>query len=155
MVRVTVEVDCCQPHHKELRIIPRLGVVREVEGNVLPTPGLVGFRKGELLMAFSLTSTQQVSLAVTVTDKKGNPAKVQDPSWLTDTPAVLALTPAADNMSCVVSAVGALGTAKVTFSADADMGTGVQQILGTLDVEVVAGTATVVSIQPGAPSEQP
>jgi len=105
---------------------------------------------------FQMTYSQQVTLSVAFTDKKGNPAAVDGvPEWSTDNPTVLALTPAADGLSCLVKAAGPLGTAKVTLKADADLGAGVTDIVGTFDVEITAGVATTVTITAGTPEEQP
>ncbi len=107
-------------------------------------------------MAFTLTDSQQVPVSVAITDKKGNPAKVDGvPVWQVDNPNVLALTPAADGMSCLVAAVGPLGTAKVSMTADADLGAGITEIIGVLDIEVTGGTATTVVLTPGTPTDQP
>lgn len=107
-------------------------------------------------MAFSLTATQQCDLTIAVTDAKGNPAPVDGPpQWFVDNPAVLALTPAADGMGCLVAAVGPLGTALVSVKADADLGAGVVELVGTLEVEVTAGQAALMAIVPGVPTEQP
>ncbi len=107
-------------------------------------------------MAFELTDCQQVTLSVTFLDKKGNPARVDGaPAWLVDNPNVLALTPAADGLSCLVSAVGPLGSALVTLTADADLGAGVVSVIGTFAVDVTAGAATTVAITAGTPEEQP
>jgi len=107
-------------------------------------------------MAFQLIDSQSVSLSVKVVDKKGNDAKVDGvPEWLVDNTEVLALTPAADGLTCVAAAVGPLGTATVTFKADADLGAGVTPLLGTLEVQVVGGQAVTVTVVPGTPTEQP
>ena len=68
---------------------------------------------------------------------------------------VLALTPAGDGMSCIVAAVGAIGTGIVTLTADADMGGGVKPVIGTLEVSITAGEATNVVLTPSTPTEQP
>lgn len=147
-----------RPYKKRrVYVLPILGVVSEQSGPVAPTPQFRGWPiQGELLMAFTLTDSQQVTITVQITDKKGNPAKVDGPPvWLVDNPNVLALTPAADGMSCLVAAVGPLGTGKVSMTADADLGAGITEIVGVLDGEVTAGTATNVVLTPGAPTEQP
>lgn len=141
-----------------IRMIPVLGVIRESTGPVAPTPERRSSFPviGELLMAFTLTTTQQVTLSVAFTDKKGNPAQVDGtPQWFVDNPAVLALTPAADGMSCLVAAINPLGIAKVSVQADADLGAGVVDVVGVLDCEVTAGMASVVVITPGVVEEQP
>lgn len=153
----TFNIFCEERGHRVL--IPVLGPVREQDTPARPTPQ---YRtpwpsiKGELLAMFTLTDTQQVSLSVVFTDKKGQPAKVDGvPEWLVDNPNVLALKPATDGLSCVVSAVGPLGTATVSLKADADLGTGVTSITGSFGVEVTGGAATGVTITPGTPTEQP
>jgi len=139
-------------------MIPVIGPVREVTGVVKPTPQyqrwpLVG---GQLLVALSMTVTQQVGLSVTFTDSKGNPASVDGvPTWLCDNTDVLALIPAGDGRSCLAQAVGAVGTSTISMTADADMGSGVEPIIGTLEVQVTAGKATQVVITAGTPVEQP
>ena len=54
-------------------------------------------------------------------------------------------------MSAVVEAVGPLGTAQVSVSADADTGEGVATITALADIEVLASQATAVGISFGVP----
>lgn len=143
---------------KKVRIVFILSRFREAPGNVAPTPQHAGPRHfGVPLVATQLTDSQQMDVTPAFADKKGNPAKVEDGSiqWMTDNPNLLALTPSADGKTCTVVAVGPLGTATVTMKADADLGAGVSELVGTLEVEVTAGTATVVTLNPGTPTEQP
>lgn len=103
-----------------------------------------------------LTDTQNAPLGVKITDKKGNPAQVQNPTWASSDTTVATVTPdAGDPLKATVSAVGPTGTAEVSFDGDADLGDGVSPIIGTLSVVVLAGPATVVEIQAGTPVEQP
>lgn len=114
------------------------------------------FPTGEVLLMFQMTDSQQVRLGVEFKDKRGNPARVEGvPEWLVDNPNVLALQPAGDGLSCVAAAVGPLGTARVTLKADADLGAGVTELLGTFEAEVVGGEATTVAITAGTPEERP
>ena len=105
----------------------------------------------------TITATQQFPVSVTVRDKKGNKAQVQNPTWTSSEPETATVTPdTADPLKAVVAAVGPVDEASmITFEADADMGDGVKPILATLDLVVTAGEATVVEIVAGAPSEQP
>src|SRR5262245_31637516 len=105
-------------------------------------------------MQLVLTATQNAPVTATCTDSKGNPAKVQDPAWSSSDPTIVSLVANTDPMKVTVSAVGPLGAALVTFTADADLGTGVVPVIGTMDVVVNPGQATVVAIQAGAPVEQ-
>lgn len=100
-------------------------------------------------MSYILKATQQVDLSITVTDKRGNPATVQNPSFASSDEAVVSVVD--EGLTAVASAVGTPGTATVTFTGDADLGEGVSPITGVLDVEVVAGDAAVVNITAGTP----
>lgn len=107
-------------------------------------------------MAFTITDSQQVPVVVQFVTKKGNPAPVDGiPEWTTDNSDVFSLTPAADGMSCVVAAAGPLGLGKVQVTADADLGAGVQHVIGVLDGTVTGGNAATVVLTPGTAEEQP
>ncbi len=141
---------------RRLRIVPMLGAITEQSSPVTKTPKFHSCLKGETLMAFTMTDSQQTTMSVKFVDKKGQPAKVDGaPEWSTDNTDVLALTPAADGLSCLVAAAGPLGDGTITLKADADLGAGVVPLIGTVDVSVTGGQATVVTIDPGTPSEQP
>lgn len=161
-VRLTVTVDPCACHHDlredRVRFVPKLGPFREASAHVVPTPQYARFPLlgGDLMAAVTMTATQEFECTISPVDKKGNPATLDGvPEWLTDNPAVLALTPAADGLSCKVTAVGMIGVANVQVTGDADMGAGSTPIIGTIDCEVTAGQAIMINITPGAPSEQP
>jgi hypothetical protein len=107
-------------------------------------------------MATAISTTQQVQLSAKFSDRRGRPAQVDGrPEWSTDKSDVLMLSPTDDGLSCVVAAAGPLGTARVTMTADADLGDGVKPLIGFLDVEVTPGEATVVEVTAGSPEEQP
>jgi hypothetical protein len=128
-------------------------------------PGLaVGFVfdvKGGEFLSFEgdhmiLKDTEQVVLSVVPVDAKGNAAPVDGaPAWGSSDPTVATVTPAADGLSATVSAVGPLGKTQISVTADADLGEGVESIVGTLEVEVVAGKAASLSIKTGTPVEIP
>lgn len=103
-------------------------------------------------MALILTVDQKVPVSVSFADRNGNPAQVQGaPVWAVSDANVLSVTASEDGMSAVVDTVGALGTAQVSVSADADLGDGVKTLVGTLDIEVHAGEAVVANVAAGAP----
>lgn len=108
-------------------------------------------------MAFQMTDSQQVTVTTAFTDKKGNPAALPTgtpaPTWLVDNSAVLALTPAADGLSCLVAAVGPLGSA--TVSVKVNDASGASLASGSLAVTIVGGALVNVVLTPGTPSEQP
>jgi hypothetical protein len=106
-------------------------------------------------MMLTLTDTQQCSLSIAVTDKKGKAASVDGaPQWSTSDVAVVTVEPAADGLSAVLKAQSP-GTAQIAVVADADLGDGITPLSGTLDVTVIAGAAVAVAIGTGTPEEQP
>ena len=76
------------------------------------------------------------------------------PVWATSDAAIASIEPAADGLSCIVRAAANLGSAQVSVTADADLGEGVQPLTGVLDLEVVGGAATTMTIIGGTPREQ-
>lgn len=114
--------------------------------------------RGEATMAFDLPADKFTVVSIELKDKKGNPAAVDGvPAWATDNTEVLALEPAADGMSCKVTAVGTLTATPVVVqvTCDADLGEGTKPVIGTLEVNVVAGEALQVSLTPGPLQDQP
>lgn len=100
-----------------------------------------------------LTDSQETSLTIAPTDKKGKPAPVESVSWTSSDAGVIALTPAADGLSCLAVA-GNPGTAQVSVSVDAEIGDGVVTLTGTLTVNVIGGQAVALGITAGTPVEQ-
>lgn len=97
-----------------------------------------------------LKVTQAVPVSLTITDKKGNPAKVDGaPQWAVTAPELANLAVAEDGLSAVVTPVGPIGAFKVQVKADADLGEGVKEIVGELDIELTAGDAEIISLAAG------
>lgn len=118
-------------------------------------PSKVHKRKRKVDMALILKDSQKFSAGVKYVTAKGNPAPVDGvPEWSVSDPTILSVEPAADGMSAEVKAIGPLGSCQVSNTADADLGEGTKSIIGTLDVDVVAGEAVAAVIEAGAPSEQ-
>ncbi len=139
---------------RKVFIVPNLGKITE-RGAVVATPQYSGRFYGRCLVSFQISDSQGVPLTPTFIDNKGNPATVDgQPEWLVDNPNVIALTPAADGLSCDLAAVGPLGTAIVSMKADADLGAGVEPLVGTFEIEVTAGKATTVVLTPGDVTER-
>lgn len=102
-----------------------------------------------------LKDTQQVTLSIQPVDKKGNPAAIDGkPEWASSNSEVLSVEPAADGMSAVAKAVGPLGSAIVSVKVDADLGEGVSELSGVLEVQVFGSGAVSVDITAGTPEEQ-
>ncbi len=115
------------------------------------------FRKFKVILMATITDSQDLPLGpLQFTDKKGNP--VPNPTgitvaWSVDNPNLLALTPSADGLSCVASAVGPLGTAMVSVAVADSSGN--PSAGGSVEVDIVSGAPTKVVIPTGTPTEQP
>ena len=103
----------------------------------------------------TLTDTQKCALSVSFQTAAGNPAVVDGaPTWGVSDENLLELQVAEDGRSAVVLTKGPLGTAQVTLRADADLGEGVKEIVGILDVEVIPSQAVVAVLSAGVPEEK-
>lgn len=77
-------------------------------------------------------------------DARGNPTTVDNIVVTSSDPSVLPVTISADG-SGEAPAAGPLGKVVLTMTADADPGSGVMTITGTLEVEVIPGDAVAVN----------
>lgn len=103
-----------------------------------------------------LTEEQQVALAVAFKTAGGHDAKVDGiPTWQSSDPTIVAVEVAADGMTATAVAQGPLGTAQISATADADLGTGVREVTGVLDIEVRAAEAVSALVTAGAPELKP
>jgi len=105
-----------------------------------------------------MTDTQQIRVSVTITDKKGGPASVQDPVFRsTDTNVITVEPDDTDPTNPLKALVKANlpGAASLVFEADADLGDGVSAIRASEDFQITGGVATGISISLGTPEEQP
>lgn len=107
--------------------------------------------RGDQTMAFIMRADQKVNITVAYTDSQGNPATTEGvPVW-GSSDASVTVEAASDGLSAVATASGIVGTAQVNVTADADLGEGVKEIVGTLDIEIVGGEAVSVVLTPGTP----
>jgi len=101
-----------------------------------------------------LRDDQKVDLSIQPVDKKGKPALVDGvPAWASSDETVITLTVAADGLSASAAGV-APGAARVTVTADADLGAGVTDITGVLEFNVTGGAAATITINAGTPTDQ-
>lgn len=152
----------CRPNRRKCRstgyIVFAIGPAVERVGRVFPTPWYRSVRclRGDLTVAKSITATQEFLLSVAFKNRLGGEATVDGPpTWLTDNTAILALKPSTDGLSCLVTAVGMVGTANVQMTADADLGEGVKPLIGTFAVTVTPGEAAEVVLTDLPATEQP
>lgn len=108
-------------------------------------------------MALVLTATQQCELSIEVVDAKGNPAKVDGvPEWSSAEEAYVTVEASSDGMSAVAKAVGPVTSTpvQVNVTVDAELDDEVREIVGVLEISVVAGEAVSIGISAGEPEEQ-
>lgn len=105
----------------------------------------------------NLAYTQQLPVSIQPVAKKGNPAPVDGaPVWTSSNTELVTVTAAADGMSAMITPVGGMGgPTTITVTADADLGSGVTPIIGTLDITVTGGQAVSITIVPGTPVDLP
>jgi len=101
-------------------------------------------------------TSQECPVTLNITNAAGNPAQVQGaPVWASSDETVVTVTAAADGMSAMVSSVAPGGPARISVSADADLGQGVLTITGVSEditiVEDPANLASVMTLSLGAP----
>jgi hypothetical protein len=106
-------------------------------------------------MALTLTAVQQVGVSVSAVDAKGNPAQVEDVVFSSSDEAVLLVKPDTSDPHKATAVAVAVGTAQVKVQADADIGEGVTNLTGLLDIEVVAAEAVSLGMTAGTPEDQP
>lgn len=99
-------------------------------------------------MADLLTSQEFPSVTLSITNSAGQPASVDGvPVWATSDATIVSVVAAADGMSAVVAAVAAGGPARVTVTADADLGAGVVTLTGVSeDINVAQDPAQLASV---------
>ena len=116
------------------------------EGRIIFNSLQIGraFIRGDL-MSLVMTIDQEATLSIQPVDRVGNPASVDGvPQWSSANGFAM-LVPSDDGMSCVVRSNQA-GTDQVSVKADADLGEGVKELVGMMDVEFLAGEAVSISI---------
>lgn len=77
------------------------------------------------------------------------------PVWVSGNPEVLSVTPSADGMSCSIAGVkGSPDEVPVTCTLDADLGSGVRELVARGSARVLGAEATTVSMTFGPPEPQ-
>lgn len=106
-----------------------------------------------------LTDEQQVSVRLDARTGAGNVARLDSadhkPVWAASNPDVVDLVVADDGLSATVVSKG-LGETQVSVTADADLDAGeTRDIVGVLDVQVVAAEAVTLLAISGEPTLKP
>ena len=103
-----------------------------------------------------LTDVQKVLLSVKPVSAAGNPAQVDGPaSWTVSGDEVVKMDVSqADGLSAYEVTTGKVGVCQVKVTCDADMGDGVKEITGVLDIEVKASEAVSLGVSAGVPEDK-
>jgi len=98
-------------------------------------------------MADCNTDQRYDNVTLAIVNSQGTPAPVDGvPVWASSDETVISVTAAADGMSAVVDTV-APGVARVTVTADADLGAGTTTLTGvTEDINVTLGPSSQASL---------
>lgn len=109
----------------------------------------------------TLTTRQMVHATLAITKADGTPGTVEAGSvtWASSDETVVLAVPSADGMEADIEAVAPGGPARFTVTADADLGSGVTNIIGVSeDIDVTIDPrdqASVINITLGAPADKP
>ncbi len=109
----------------------------------------------ENIVALTMTADQKCRLTLVIKNPvTGKPAPVDGvPVWASSDDTVSTVEPDVDGMAAWC--VGVIqGTNRITAQADADLGEGVTNISGLLDVTITPGALPVMEIQAGTPESQ-
>jgi hypothetical protein len=129
-----------------------------IEGRVYVTAFYGGLTTTGENMAYTLPGDRLIVVRVDYVDGAGHPATVDgDVTWSTSASEIASVTvDAGDTQQCTITPAGTLGTAQITATADADLGSGSRELVTMLDVTVVAGEAVAGVISPvGEPQPIP
>ena len=104
-------------------------------------------------MAYTLPADKQVQLKISYKDKNGNPASIDGAvTWESSDTGIARLEPVAspqpDNATVMLVPGTQIGNCQVSAKADADLGSGVRELVTLLDVTVVGGEAVTGTIEP-------
>lgn len=144
---------------KEITISWRIGPVSDQKSHPsLKTRIISGFDKPKenATMALVMTAIQECDLSVSFKDSQGNVAAVENIEWGSSDPGIVLVIPdTSDPSKAKAKATGTVGTGQVNVKADARVGEGTNEIVGLLDVDILAAEASVVEISAGTPVDSP
>jgi hypothetical protein len=104
-------------------------------------------------MAYTLASGMQVHVKVAYVDAAGNPAVVDGPVTWSSSDETLATVAVEGTDTALVKTIGPTGQCQVVATADADLGSGVREVITPMDLTIAAGEAVSGVISPVGPAE--
>ena len=132
-----------------LRIVVAQEEPQQVFARLTITHGPFSYTaEGDIM--YTMPISYGVELQVAYVDAGGNPAVVDGPvAWSTSDASIVSVTvDSTDTSKCMMSSASKVGQAQITATADADLGTGVRNLVTLLDVTIVAGEAVAGTIAP-------
>ena len=113
-------------------------------------------------MAYTLPADKQVELKISYVDANNNPATIDGAvTWETSDAEIASCSPVTDdpledNSHVVLVPGSKVGNCQITAKADADLGSGVRELVTPFDVTVVGGEAIAGTIEPvGEATDKP
>ena len=99
---------------------------------------------------YTLPVDKMVKMQVSYVDSEGNPAAIDgNVSWSSSDDTIVSVTPeTGDSTIVTVFPEGPVGQVQITATADADLGTGVRNLVTVCDISIVAGEAVAGTIAP-------
>lgn len=108
--------------------------------------------QGKNQMTTIVRADQYFEVTIGLTDAYGNAVGADGidglPVWSSSDDSIAVVEAAADGLSAKVTPTGKTGAAQVNVLIDAQPGEGEQELVGVLDVTVVSGKATILSLSP-------
>jgi len=102
-------------------------------------------------MSLQLTDLQKVTLTANTKNAAGNKVPVDSPTWVSSDPAIVSISAAdTDPLSAVATALGPVGSAKISFSCFGSAGD-VVALHSELEINVIPSALTSVIIEAGEP----
>jgi hypothetical protein len=130
-----------------------IGPVTMKPADFVASPATPATELQESEITLQLTADQMVGLSVSGTDKYGNPVDISgDAVWQSSDTSIILVKQdkSANPTSCYAIAAGPTGTASVTYTNDAN-NDGSGDFIGSIAIDVVAGTMAEIVITPGEP----
>lgn len=116
---------------------------------------LIGLRNSSM-KGPPIHDTQEVDIVLNITNANNKAAKVDGPPrWESSDETIATVTPSEDGLRAVVKGVeGGTGPVRITVSADADLGEGVQTLSDFIEFEFSTALAANLGLTIGVPHEQ-
>jgi len=124
---------------------PKIIIIPTFSKNILPIFLTFNTAICEVIQMF-LSAGQTVNAFINPVDAFGNPAKVESVEWFSSDTSIVEVHADESGLKCDIVSLGHIGNVQISVKADADLGEGIAPLLGTLDIEIVAGQAISLQI---------